>query len=157
MGERHSDDRLFLSWLERTRQLQISSFNVDPASLEGQDLGAYIMWNALAAHDEISEALQEVVWKPWVKSGHGDMNRAEFVGELVDVLHFVANMLVAARCTDDELEDAYSGKMQRNRDRQQAGYSGIKCPECGREIESMSKIVTMGRETFVCACGVNLS
>lgn len=46
------------------------------------------------------------------------MNRTRVLDEIVDVLHFVANMLVAIGVTDDELEASYKAKQAINRQRQ---------------------------------------
>lgn len=40
----------------------------------------------------------------------------------MDVLHFIANALVAIGVTDDELEEAYREKQRINRERQATGY-----------------------------------
>lgn len=50
------------------------------------------------------------------------MNRERVLDELVDVLHFVANMLVAIGVTDDEFEAAYQQKQAVNRQRQLDRY-----------------------------------
>jgi hypothetical protein len=55
------------------------------------------------------------------------ISRNKFVEELVDVLHFVANQLVAAGCGDDELSERYAEKQQINRDRMASGtYDQVK-------------------------------
>lgn len=50
------------------------------------------------------------------------MNRQRVLDEIVDVLHFVANMLVTIGVTDDELEAAYQAKQEVNRQRQRDRY-----------------------------------
>lgn len=128
---------MFDDWLMTTRVLQRMSFGTDPASLEGKQLAEYVRWNMLAANDELMEALHEVDWKPWTVTEDGFRNRDAFVGELVDVLHFVANMLVAANCSDQELSDAYRAKQDKNRARMASKtYDGRnKCPQCGRSYD----------------------
>lgn len=129
---------MFDEWLLSTRVLQRQSFGRDPALLEGAPLADYVRWNTLAAHAELTEALDEVDWKPWTVTEDGFRNRDAFVGELVDVLHFVANMLVAARCTDAELTERYEAKQQKNRDRMASkSYTGLnnKCPQCYRAYD----------------------
>jgi hypothetical protein len=93
------------------------------------------------------EGMHEFDWKPWVKTELGFLNRDAFVGEMIDVLHFVANMLVAAGCTDDELSNKYAEKQQKNRDRMASGgYSAIKprCPYCGRNYDEPTTKCTPG-------------
>lgn len=93
------------------------------------------MQQALVA--ESVEALDEVGWKSWATSRH--INREAYVGELVDVLHFWVNMLIALG--DDpadiatEVFNGYLAKRQRNIERQRDGYDGVssKCFGCGRD------------------------
>lgn len=127
-------DWTFEEWIMRTRVLQREAFGVDPVKLEGKEREEYIRWNVLAAEDELHEALGEVSWKPWASKEY--FNRDEFVGELVDVLHFVGNLLAVAQVTGTELTTRYSGKQQKNRDRQRDGYDGVtgKCPGCKRDL-----------------------
>ena len=63
---------------------------------------------------------REFSWKYWA-TDDPFVNREEVIEELVDVNHFVANMLVAVGVTDDEWEAAYRGKQQVNRERQASG------------------------------------
>lgn len=131
---------MFNEWLMSTRVLQRQSFGTDPAALAGKELAEYIRWNELAAVDELMEALHEVDWKPWTVTDDGFRNRDAFVGELVDVLHFVANMLAAAKCTDEELSKRYEAKQQKNRERMASkSYDGKnKCPACQRAYDDES-------------------
>lgn len=129
---------LFTDWLHETRKLQIESFGKDPAALEGETQVEYVRWNMLAAQDELMEALHEISWKPWASAEF--FNKNEFANELVDVLHFVANMLVTAGVTDEDLDERYLAKMQKNRDRQSNGYTGTdKCPDCKRAFDDVGK------------------
>lgn len=146
----------FHAWLLLQRQLQVDAFSYDPALLAGDDRAQFATWNAYALVDELSEAMQEVGWKPWAKSRH--LNREEFMGEMVDLLHFAGNLLLMCApvlagefitregdhvdtFTDvavlaDELWDMYRSKVQENLRRQVEGYDGVKekCPICKREL-----------------------
>lgn len=135
---------MFDEWLLSTRVLQRQSFGRDPAMLEGAELAEYVRWNTLAAHAELTEALEEVDWKPWTVTEDGFRNRDAFVVELVDVMHFVANMLVAAKCSDAELTRIYEAKQQKNRDRMASkAYDGRnKCPGCGRAYDDTATVCT---------------
>lgn len=123
-------------WLESTRQLQVEAYGDTNWPKTGEALAESVKMNALAAMVEIGEAIAEVGWKDWA-SERGWVNRDAFIRELVDVDHFVANMLVAVGCTDQEWEEAYRKKQQINRDRQTAGYDGRsnKCPRCKRAYD----------------------
>lgn len=127
----------FTSWLNSTLDLQRSAYDVDPPYLEGDERADFIRWNVLAATDELHEALGEVGWKPWATDRY--FNRDAFVGELIDVMHFIANLLVTAGVTGDELSQKYHSKQSRNRYRQEVGYDGVngKCPTCRRDFEDI--------------------
>lgn len=110
----------FFDWLYDTRELQVEAFGVNPGLLEGGEFAEYIRWNTLAAQVELSEFVQELEWKPW-RDGNGRPSpeaRERAVEELVDVLHFIANLLVANRVSGHELTRAYRAKQQVNRERQ---------------------------------------
>lgn len=142
-------NELFAEWLMRTRILQRMSFGADPAQLTGEDRVEYVRWNMLAAHDELSEALAEISWKPWASAEY--FNRDEFIGELVDVLHFVGNMLVAAKCTDTELNERYLAKMAKNRKRMEEGYTGTnKCDRCKRALDDVGAHMHDGQPSGLC-------
>lgn len=130
---------LFANWLRETRQLQMEFYNTDPAALEGLERDQYLAINNLAARDELSEALGEHSWKPW-SSTKGKLNRREYIKEHVDALHFIANMLIAAKCTDEELNEYYLEKMEVNRERQRQGYTNEnKCRECTRALDDVKE------------------
>ena len=110
-------------WLADTQELQVSSYGQDPGVLEGEEFADFVRWNILAAMDELCEVLHETRWKPWqVVQGRKDNDA--MIDELVDVAHFVANLAVAAGCTDEEWTKRYQAKMQINRDRQASGSYG---------------------------------
>lgn len=132
-------------WLMKTRVLQRTSFNVDPTRLVGEARDEYIRWNTLAAVKELMETLDETSWKPWVD--YDKFNRNEYVGELVDVLHFVANLLVTANCSDAELAARYNGKMQVNAKRQADGYT-----DDGKCVECKAKFADTGRQIYTDLC-----
>ena len=67
-------------------------------------------------------------WKPWqtFREHAGEFkDRDAFVDEGVDVLHFIANLLLVGSTTDTELEDRFTKKQARNAARQTAGYAGV--------------------------------
>lgn len=105
----------FATWLRDQREIQrgIYGYDVDAASPE--ERMEYIRLNNLAAHTELAESLQQLDWKPWRQ---GESNRHGAVNELVDVLFFVANMLLQLGVTDDELNERYEAKVEINRNRQ---------------------------------------
>lgn len=123
-------------WLLSTRNLQIGTYGYDLDWLaEGlrlgvpsvtKELAAYITWNLFAAHQELAETAVEFSWKPWAID-EPFVNRERIVNELIDVNHFVGNILTAMGVTDEEYAAAYQAKQQKNRERAASGsYSAIK-------------------------------
>ncbi len=155
MNEDHKDHEgsaaapdLFGSWLEETHRLQLEAYGTDLHALEGQDLRDYLVWNHTAAVIELGECLEETKWKPWANWSPGDPvipDKAAYLKEAVDALHFAANMLVAGRVTTEELNASYAAKMQVNRERQArtGGYAsekGVdKCPLCRRSFDDVGR------------------
>jgi hypothetical protein len=135
---------LFNRWLEKTKQLQVDVYGANYTTFhsDGPDdlneLIEYIRWNMLAIDDELAEVRQAISWKPW-QHDEPYADRKEIVKECVDVLHFVANILCAAGATDEELDEEYLKKMQKNADRQKNGYKvldpGMKCVRCVRALD----------------------
>lgn len=127
---------LFDSWLSETKELQNQYYDQNLPILWDEKLIEFIRWNTLAAEDELHEALNEVSWKPWASAQF--INREEFIGELVDALHFIGNMLAGVGCSDEELSEAYEEKMARNRARMTEGYTGLeKCSICKRSKDDV--------------------
>lgn len=122
----------FRSFLTDQRLLQRTAFQRDPAALSGEELVEFVRWNTLAAVVELGEMLEPVRgWKPWDTKHRGDAAgindseaREKFVDEGVDVLHFIANLLLTAGVTDAELSEAFKRKQDKNRARQESGYDG---------------------------------
>lgn len=137
-----SDENDEWHWLKSTRYLQETTYGVDYTTLSGEKLADYLLMNAFALADELHESMGEAQWKPWAKN-RGELNRDAFAGEIVDLLHFAGNMLVAAGITDEELVELYRGKQQRNVARQKHGYDAVasKCPGCRRELDKPGVMV----------------
>lgn len=110
-------------WLESTRELQ-KLHGYDLPFLKSEDLARadFLAWNFLAASDELHEALREVDWKPWSK-GRGRVNADGVLEEVVDLMHFLANILCAVGVSEDELWDAYRTKQEENFRRVREGYT----------------------------------
>lgn len=126
----------FKAWLELQLRLQRETFGVDPPALSGRERAEYIRWNALAVVSELDEFLQEVQWKPWAQDEGLIMNPIRAEAELVDMLHFVGNLLLAIGAEPDSLWRAYQAKHEVNQRRQTEGYDGVtgKCANCRRDL-----------------------
>jgi len=137
-----TDDRL-LSMLTAQAQLQREAYGIDVnvADMTIESRVRYIKDMVLAATDELHEALNEAPWKPWT-IGVPVINEEAFFAELVDVWHFVMNLLLVAHAgwTPDrvavELAVRYTTKNRKNLQRQLDGYDGRnKCPGCRRALD----------------------
>lgn len=132
--------------LELQHALQVESFGSDPLQLDPEARAQFLTWNAWALTDELSEVMGEVGWKPWATSRHVNVDAA--LGEMVDAMHFFANMALAiggaAGMTTDEiayrLSTGYLKKRGVNAQRQREGYDGVstKCPSCHRELSEVT-------------------
>lgn len=124
-------------WLARTYGYQSGHFGVDYRKMNANiDYRLeYIKENLFAATVEIGEAANEIPWKSWAKGDKQaifEAKRGKALGEIVDVLFFLANTLTALGVSDEELERAYLAKMGVNQTRQAIGYDGAstKCSAC---------------------------
>ena len=102
--------------IQRERNLRGNRLGIDGycdiEALDGKELTDFIRWNVQAAQVELNEALDETTWKVWktYAGGHKIKNRAAYVEELIDVLNFVGNLLLAARVTPEELMQVMRNK-----------------------------------------------
>lgn len=111
-------------WLESTVALQRDAYGHEwPAGeRDSAAVAESLKENVLAAAVELlGELPREFHWKYW-SHAVPFFNRRRILEEIVDVLHFIANCLVAIGVTDDELEEAYREKQAENRRRQLDSY-----------------------------------
>jgi hypothetical protein len=140
----------FDEWLHTQRAYQAETFEIDYPRM-AVDVNAktdYVTMNLNAAFLELAEAQQEVPWKPWATAENREkkwaQNRDKFVGEMVDVLFFVANALTAVNCSDEELAVRYQQKIDVNKQRMATGYDGSnKCTQCGRAFDDTHQNATL--------------
>lgn len=133
-----------MTWhrLEETLKLQREAYGIDPPSLVGKEFAEYVRWNIVAIISELSEFLDETKWKTWTTE-QGRFNDYAAIGELIDAEHFINNLLVALKCTDEEHDFRYQEKMKVNRQRQATGYDGTnKCKACGRALDDGATLCT---------------
>ena len=100
-------------------------------------------WNYHAIQDELRETFDALggikdgigngVWKPWKKSYHekapemtfntlSESDKKELQMELIDIQHFLFNMMLASGLTPSDLMNMYFAKNKENRERQKRGY-----------------------------------
>lgn len=107
-----------------------------------EDMRKFFDWNYHAIQDELRETFDALggidngignaVWKPW-KGAHKDISTMKFNEmtdsdlkelkmELIDIQHFLFNMMLAVGMTPAELFNYYFSKNEENRRRQKDGY-----------------------------------
>lgn len=124
-------------WLESTEDLQRNTYGYDLDELargasananylRANKLAKYIDWNVTAAVQELAEVREEFSWKPWATDAPF-VHRERVIAEIIDVQHFLGNILVAMAVDDEEYEEAYRRKQEINRARAASGtYSAKK-------------------------------
>lgn len=156
--------------LDRQHKLQVDAYKLDPTQLAGDARAEFVRWNVLALHAELTEALDEVGWKPWATSRH--INAEQMMKELVDAFHFLMNLMLVAgegkspAAVAAQFLAEYRRKADENDRRQRLGYDGVdgKCPACHRHLRDTTRSVPEvgpdGLETGVvhvfCLCGFAL-
>lgn len=151
-------------WLAKTYGYQSTHFKIDYQRMKTdvEYRMAYVQMNLFAAMLELGEAADEVPWKPWAASTPEQREqlfqdgRDRYVGELVDVLFFIANALTAAGVTDAELRSKYELKGRINKNRQASGtYDGhqTKCTNdgCGRALDDPGIAVVVNQHGAFCS------
>ena len=129
----------FARMLALQEQLQRESFGYNFETMTTEQRIQYIKDMKLALEAELQEALDETGWKPWATRKF--INRDAYLGELVDVLHFLMNMFLVLGDNTGDLADEiftkYCLKNHINERRQREGYDGIsmKCGGCGRALD----------------------
>lgn len=145
----------FDQWLELTRELQATVYGRDLWNLTGVERAECFTRDLAETFIELGELANEFPGhKSWV-TDRDVMDREAMIGEAVDALHFLGNVLAVIQCTDDELNAAYLKKMQKNRDRMSSGtYDGVndKCPECHRELVTTRIELADGAIEFDISC-----
>jgi hypothetical protein len=125
---------------ELQSKLQFQSYGRVPQRMLPGERIQYVKDMVLAATVELGEALDETQWKPWAL-GSNRINVDAYVGELVDVWHFLMNLLLAAGYDPagaaDKLYEGYLVKRGVNEKRAAEGYDAVstKCVSCRRALD----------------------
>lgn len=87
----------------------------------------------LACIKELTEALDEVGWKPWASSRY--VNVEAFRSELIDAFRFWLNLIYIAGLSPDGVLNYYEQSLAKTNARIDNGYDGVstKCPGCKRD------------------------
>lgn len=103
----------FGDFLARARDVQRDVYGVEASSLSPQDWATYVVAQLHAGHVELGEVAQELPLRVW-KPGYGvpTPSQIEYAAiEIIDVLCFVSNVLVALGVDDDRLNELYDAKV----------------------------------------------
>jgi dUTPase len=139
------------------QSLQRDTYGYAFENMTVDDIVIYVKNMKLAIDAELIELLDEVPWKPWT-TGRRAINRDAFMGEVVDILHFVVNMALAVsgRSTPTEIADElftrYTLKNRVNINRQITGYDGVstKCGGCDRALDDPAVMCTRRGDQGYC-------
>lgn len=128
------------------KNTQENVYGYDFANLSLGEIKDFWLWNTRAIDDEISEAydalggisnngetsIGNAVWKPWksnYKKGYdmriSDLSEddvKELKMELVDIQHFLFNMMISVGMNAEELYNFYLSKNKENIRRANSGY-----------------------------------
>lgn len=135
--------------LQRQLYLQhIGKNRYDFTTMSTEARIVYVKEYVLALEHELHEALDEMSWKPWA-TREPVLDRTAYIGELIDVLHFLMNLFLVVEVSADEIYDGYIAKWAVNVSRFNGGYDGVstKCRGCGRALDDPSVRCT----TDICA------
>ncbi len=133
-----------LMTLQKNTQEKV--YGYDFANLSLGEIKDFWLWNTRAIEDEISESydalggisnngetsIGNAVWKPWKQnykkaysmkiSDLPESDLKELKMELVDIQHFVFNMMISVGMTAEELYNFYLSKNKENIRRQENNY-----------------------------------
>lgn len=134
-------------------KIQTLAYGKDPRDItDPKERIQFIKDMELALRMELGEMLDETGWKPWATSNH--VNEEAGQGELADVLLFFINLCLAFNASPEVIAAKTFEKMQRNLDRQLAGYDGItgKCVRCKRALDDTA-VTCYDLDAFTGWCG----
>lgn len=128
--------------LRKQAELQEQAYGHKLGEFTPEQRVEFIKTMVLAATDELHEALAETSWKPW-SSTFGEVKDDAYFGELIDLVHFVMNLLLVAypglppEGLAAAIELRYVEKRKINIQRQEDGYDGKtgKCYGCKRALD----------------------
>ena len=106
------------------RQKEFQARFYDFSDMTKEEWTEYVMLMLTCINVEQVEALNWLTnpsWKQW-KSQIEPFNRKEFINELVDIQHFLINVLLAVDCNHEEFTNAFFNKNYENIKRQEKGY-----------------------------------
>jgi hypothetical protein len=90
-------------------------------TIDRRDTQLYLKHIAWCVVEELGEAMNELKNRPW-KATFTQTDRPAYYEELVDVVHFMVELLIASGMKAEDLHQMYLGKHAENMSRQERGY-----------------------------------
>jgi hypothetical protein len=119
--------------------LQIEHMGFDPRNLDPEGRKKLFLEMAYAMTDELHEAGNEISWKSWAKAEF--LNQGAYGEELIDAWHFFMVLFllgyppgIPTEIIAGDFYLGYISKHKINVQRQVEGYTGVKCPNCHRDV-----------------------
>lgn len=147
---------MFEEMLMAQHDLQTRVYGYDFQAMTDEERVQYIKDMMLGIQAELKEMLDEVNWKSWTTET-GINNLEAYLGEAVDVWHFLMNLLLATGLGPYELTyqfyRRYYEKAKLNAKRQEDGYDSrsTKCGHCGRALDDPAVACTREGDQGYCA------
>lgn len=118
-------EAMFVDYLSTMRADQVRRWGHDPEVLTDEELAGHLRTMGLALLVEAAELVEETQWKPWKEASgmfpiRNDLRRVAEEG--VDVLHFLAHILVACGVDDAYLNEVMQDKRRINEERRSGEY-----------------------------------
>lgn len=131
-----------LMMLQKEIQENVYGYDFKQLQSNMKELVDFWKWNQLAIQSEIMEAFDALggikdgvgsaSWKPWKKENKNMINKSlsnlsdgdlkELKMELIDIQHFLFNLMLSVGMTPQEVFNYYYSKNKENIERQKRGY-----------------------------------
>lgn len=117
----HSNNTDTLSKMFELQTQFMKRLGHDPETMTAEQKTQHSMLMHNCINVECSEMLQELNWKPWKKTKK-DVDEAKVREEIIDVFHFLLELMIIHGITATDLRYTYEAKMAINNKRQDNGY-----------------------------------
>ena len=112
-----------LSFIKLMQELKEGSYPSFPLDMTDKKSQQFCRDLALRGVEEMFEALQHLKnWKPHRETEIKEINKEEFLEEIVDAINYFFSLLIVTGFDDLDLYNAYIKKDEIIRDRLQNGY-----------------------------------
>jgi len=112
-----------LSFIELMQEIKPGSYPDFPLDMTEKESQQFCRDLALRGVEEMFEALQHLKnWKPHRETEIKEINKEEFLEEIVDAINYFFSLLIVTGFDDLDLHRAYVKKDEIIRDRLQNGY-----------------------------------